>query len=254
MSEGRGAWTTIGKDNGTTYYACIPGSEPAIYDGANPTTSAFHKRVTYGVAAIHRLLTLAGYPKSILALGDFTEAEWGLSSSIYGKTMAARVKRYQIEVLGLTNPAGYVGDITMKSLMRPHILSIANARGMAPRFLWGQTLKESTFDPGAQGAFDSLDSGLNQHHVDPNNPNSVTLEDAYDPMKSERLAADRWVERRDIALAADLARDKAVNAAILQHWSPTASTDYVNSGGEWPGPDSREYVALTREAALTWPG
>jgi hypothetical protein len=253
MAEGRIAWTVRGKDNSSVYYALIPGTEetPALWDGSigDNEGSDWHNRVKRGVRAIDKLLTLAGVP---------SQAD-DVKHSLFDKDMSERVKQYQLmSGIFLSNPSGYVGQKTMRSLVQVHLENACREVNVAPRWIWGQIVRESGFDPGAQGQFDVMDSGICQLNCSADG-GGYSLEDAYNPTKALRISAHRFASKRDLYLVETGGdRSVAVNAAILQHWSPAAADEYVNSydqiTGEatWPGPESREYVEIIRENSRTY--
>ncbi len=241
VAEGRGAWTLRGKENGMTSYGMVPGTEVTEYDGATPSVSDWHDRVYRGVRAIDQLLSLAGYP-----------AEDGKRVQVFGMALRDRALVFQASV-GIASTRGYVGPMTMRALVIPHARSVALEFGIAPRWILAQVEKESGFDPGAQGWLTPFDSGLVQCNTQ---DTSVTLDQAYNPIKALRIGARRWRDSRDgflaVCEAAGTPRKVAIDGAILQHKNPEGARIYVESGGETWSDESQEYVLLTREFARGW--
>lgn len=232
-AEGRGAWTLRGKENGMTSYGWVTSSSAESFDGAS-NASEWHNRVRRGVRAIDQLLTLAGYP------GESDEP-------IFGDEMKHRALAFQGSA-GIKSTYGYVGPITMTALVIGVAKSAALEVGIAPRWVLAMVQKESGFDPGAQGWSHAADSGLVQYNVD---AGSVSLAQAYDPVKSIRMAAHRWAAARDTYLADGADRQTAINAAVAQHNSPVWAAQWAKAG-EPPNSQIAEYVALTREYAQDW--
>lgn len=254
--EGRGGWTLRGKENGMTSYGFVEGTAPSQWDGAAGDVSEWHNRVRRGVRAIDGLLTLAGVPRAGGSAATYAAAETydagtyagtGVGA-VFDDSMRDRAKAYQASV-GIVSSFGYVGPITMRSLVLPVAQSAAAEQGLAVRWVLAQIEKESNFDPGAQGWTHPPDSGLVQWNTE---ATDTSLAEAYDPVIAIRKAAIRFRTARDKYLSVKPDnRWLALTCAIASHNAP-AWADQWHSDEVAPNSTIFEYVMLTREFARKW--
>jgi len=227
--NGRGAWTTYGKANGSLYYAFLP---PAPLDGSNPNGAMpdlWVNAVGYGIVGIKRLLNEQGNDLPLTPKWDRKAHDAAVAFQI----------RAEIP------QDGYVGPVTMEWLLRPTMLSIAVEHKVHPRWLYGVCHAESGFDPGAQGWDNPPDSGLAQFNVA---NGTVTMEEAYRPRRALALLAKRWLTALDKYVSDD--RKLTLDCAIAQHRSPAAADAWFATGH---GSGSIvEYVATVRSFAQEW--
>lgn len=234
-SEGRGAWTTRGKDNESIWYQFSIGDP---LDGARPDVSerldvepGWYDRVSRGVKSIQRLLTIQGYTKSTTGLFDLNTQEI--------------VRAFQKD-RGLIVD-GAVGMETMKELMKPVIVSAAISAKINPKWLYAQCRQESAFDPGAQGELNWPDSGIFQFNLQAHP--ELTLNDVYSPTKAARLAARRFAT--GLETFSGKGRDLRLDCAIAQHNSPAWASQWYETGTA-PSEKIADYVADTKAWALEW--
>lgn len=228
-TEGRGAWTTRGHATGSLYYRYSP---PSPIDGSDvdgTLDDAWVNRVRRGITAIQRLLREHGHAVDVN--GRFRR-----------NTHDAVVEFQQTNDL---NAAGYVGSITMETLMRPVLIAAATEVKVHPRWLHGFIATESGYDPGAQGVDNPPDSGLAQFNVA---VGAVTLDQAYDPFVAPRLLARRW--KAALVTYEHENRRLTLDCAIAQHRSPAAADEWFRTG---QGTGSIvDYVATVRGYAVEW--
>src|SRR5687767_13842067 len=99
VTQGRGAWSAIGKDNGSRYYTYIEGKP---LDGSNRSKDANYQAVNLGVKAIQARVNAYGYGPPLLVDG------------VYGRGTAAGVKWVQTKI-GI-GADGVAGPTTCKAL------------------------------------------------------------------------------------------------------------------------------------------
>lgn len=231
VDEGRGAWRTNGHATGILYYTYRP---PLPIDGSNPQDGMpdeWVDRVQRGIAGIKGLLTDWGYSPDTARLH-----RWGTAD--HAALVAFQTDR------DIPND-GYCGQITMSELLRPVFLSVAAAKKVAPRWLYGFCVTESGLDPGAQGEDNPPDSGLAQFNLA---NGTVTIDQAYDPWTAIKLLADRW--NAALIRYADDNRALTIACAIMQHRSPTLADTWLNLGKA--SGDGMEYVDTVRGHAQEW--
>lgn len=234
--EGRGGWTDRGKPNGSIYYKFE--SDLTKQDGYIPQfipyydDAYWYDRVSRGVEAIQRLLTLQGH--AVPFTGIFDEAT------------DAAVRAFQETYVPPVD--GLVGMNTMTALMVPIIESAARGAGFHPRWLYGQCRKESGMDPGAQGELHWQDSGLFQFNLEPR-VTDKKLDVAYHPVKAAKAAATRF------AAALDHFSGKGpqlrIQCSIAQHNNPSGAQAWFDSGVA-PYEGLQDYVDETIAFAQQW--
>jgi hypothetical protein len=226
--NGRGAWTTLGKGNGSSMYTYLPG-DPLDGEPVPGELKEYSNRVHRGVLAIQKLLTRAGY---------YTDP-----TGVYDGQTLQSVEDFQNTWVRPADGVVYVH--TMAALLHPVFVSVAASYKLNPALLWGISKHESGHDPGAQGWLNPADSGLFQF----NTVLTVTLDQAYSPVTATVLCAKRL----------DTARTKysgkgvelRLDCMILQHNSITWADELFQTG-KYPTAESSSYVADVREAMASW--
>jgi hypothetical protein len=248
--QGRGAWTTRGKENGTVYYTIVrdealDGTEPTempedplgIEDASYPM---WYDRVHRGVLGIQRLLRLNGIP-DVPRNGLFEK-----------RTMAGVItfqKRYP-EQVGVAD--GLVGPKTMKALARPVVAAAGLAEGVNPKWLHGQICKETQYDPGAQGQLNYPDSGICQFNLKAGTDTKITekeLEFAYNPVRAINASMQRFASAWEDYAGKGLRLRR--DCAIAQHNSPLWANQWFASG-KAPNDTIKDYVDEVRFYAAQW--
>lgn len=237
VEQGRGAWSKVGKDNGSRYYQAIVGKP---WDGSFPNKDVNYQAVTLGVMALQRRANQYAYwygRKPVIVDGNFSPLDREL------------IKFVQVK-LGFTGSQvdGVVGPTTSKAMFRDLVTWFSAINNVPPEHVWGMTSLESAFDPGAVGYTTPTDRGLCQINLVAH-PN-VTVEQAFDPTYALNYTADRLAKARAqfSGKGPDLQRD----CSIAQHNSPLAAKQWYEIG--WVGPDEKiaKYVALVLEQAKTY--
>jgi hypothetical protein len=232
--EGRGAWTTRGKDNDSIWYRFVLGDP---LDGHKPsplpegTEAMWYDRIRRGVCAIQQLLTIHGYPKS--------------QTGLYDLETRRLVSDYQ-QSRGLVVD-GTVGMQTMKQMMNPVIISAAISGSFHPRWLYAHCRQESGFDPAAQGELNWPDSGLFQFNLEAHP--DLSLNDVYNPVKAARMASRRF--RAALDKYKGKGPELRFDCAIAQHNSPAWADQWFASGSA-PSDKIADYVADVRGWSEEW--
>lgn len=209
VTTGRGAFTAIGKGNGSRYYEYIVGKP---LDGGTKTVDTNFEAVNLGVKAIQTRINAYGYSPLLTEDGV-----------LGAKTKAAIVwvqRRLALTADGVAGPA------TCRALWRD-IVTWAGAVKVVPgAHLWGIMLQESVADPGAVGFSTPSDRGLFQInlavHVE------VTPGMAHDPAYAANYTAQRLAQAR--AKYADKGTTLQTQCSIAQHNSPTAAASWYKTG------------------------
>lgn len=240
--RGRGAWTAVGKPNGSRYYGLIDGRP---LDGAPVTGTAHedlsHLAVNYGVKAIQARLD---------ALGFRGRSDGRLViDGVFGQKTKRAVKWFQ-DREGLTADGG-VGPSTAAELWRPLIWAYGIENGGRPDLLWGMTSLESAFDPGAVSSLYRSDNGpdfglcqINLHY----NP-EVTTGEAFDPMYALRWSARRL--KRTLAHYGGKGRTLQERCAVAYHNSPVRADEWYRTGRA-PTRQIADYARLVLGRAATF--
>lgn len=206
---GRGAWTAVGKDNGSRFYCYIAGK---ALDGSKPDLNVNYQAVNLGVKAIQNRVNSYGYSQPLTADG------------VFGMRTAAAVKWVQAR-LGLYAD-GVAGPATCKAMWRDLILWFSAAYGVPAPHIYGFMALESTSDPGAVGYTTPSDRGLNQINLNAH-PN-ITVEQAFDPNFSIDYTAKRL---QDARLRFSMkGQELQMRCSIAQHNSPREALEWYNTG------------------------
>lgn len=147
MTEGRGAFSRIGKDNGENFYKFVKGSP---WDGSSPEKGFNYEAVTLGVKSIEARLFDLGYDLVI--------------DGTYGPLVRAAVKDFQFN--NDITVSGEVGYTTGPELWKPVITEVGQTAKFSPMYIFGLMKQESGGDPGAVGALHPPDRGLWQFNMD----------------------------------------------------------------------------------------
>jgi hypothetical protein len=213
VDTGRGAWTTIGKDNGEAYYKYTK-NKPL--DGSTPEKSLSHQAVHLGVKAIQQRLVDLGYDER-LKKNDF------VVDGVYGRKTRRLVRMYQKD-MGIYS-GGVVGATTGASLWHGAIEDQGQTFNFDPAYIYGIMLQESGGDPGAVGWFTPGDRGLYQFNT---LVHDVSYEQAHDYMYATERVFSRFNNawRKYRGKGADL----RVFCSIAQHNSPYSADQWFQTG------------------------
>lgn len=168
---GRGAWTSVGKDNGSPDYVYVKGKPD---DGSTPAKGLNYQAVNLGVLAIQHRLNALGYRPALVPDGDL------------GPATGAAIHWFQTKS-NLTADSD-CGPLTSAALWRPLVAKAEAQYGVLGHHLWGVAAHESLLDPGAVGASTPADRGLVQWNT---SNSGLTVEQAHDPTYAIPLAAQR---------------------------------------------------------------
>lgn len=231
-AQGRGGWTTRGKDNGSSYLYWSAEMDQNSLDGQHPERDLWHMCLHHGVKGLQRLLN-----------------EWQpdvhlKTDGVFGPTTSRAVKTFQT-VNGLPN-AGYVGRVTMEVLVSRLAADVATEKGIHPRWLYAFAAQESGFHPGAQGLENPPDMGIWQFNTE---ATTVEMGQAYRPRFACRKTAGRF--KAGLEKYAGKGRRLQVDCAIAQHnWPVGADLWFENE--DPPTAKIQEYVLTTRQWARDW--
>lgn len=244
--RGRGAWTTLGKDNGSRYYCFLPGKPLDGNDSWVATRWAWdlhHIAVNYGVKAIQARLDALGY----LGRGGRRLPVDG----VFGQKTKRAVRWFQ---RGEHLPDdGAVGPVTSGELWKPLVWGYGIEHGGRPDLLWGMTSLESAFDPGAVSSIYKETNGpdlglcqINQHY----NP-TVSIDNAFDPNYALLWSAQR-LERvlRQYSGKGDRLQEQC---AVAYHNSPVRADEWYRTGTP-PNEQIETYAQLVLDRAATFVG
>ena len=225
MAEtGRGAWTSIGKDNGEAYYKYTK-NKPL--DGSTPEKSLSHQAVHLGVKSIQNRLLDLGYD-SALKHDNF------VVDGVYGRKTRRMVRSFQ-KANGIY-VGGVVGPTTGSALWKSAIGDQGQTFNFDPAYIYGIMLQESGGDPGAVGWFTPGDRGLYQYNT---LVHDITYEQAHDYMWATEAVFARfnnaWQKYRGKG------HDLRVNCSIAQHNAPTWANEWFMYG-EAPNEKILDYV------------
>lgn len=220
VTSGRGAWSSVGKDNGSRYYEYIKGR---ALDGSSASKNVNYQAVNLGVKAIQARINSYGYSPALIADG------------VFGSGTRHGVAWIQ-EKLGL-NPDGQAGPTTLKALWKDYLIWFAGVHGVPAGHLFGFMMLESVGDPGAVGYTTPSDRGLNQINLSAH-PN-VTVEQAFDPLFSINYTASRLRNARDQFSGKTV--ELRTKCSIAQHNSPLAAKQWYSTGFP-PNEKIRVYV------------
>lgn len=225
MAEtGRGAWTSIGKDNGESYYKYTK-NKPL--DGSDPDKSLSHEAVHLGVKAIQQRLVDIGYDSKIRK-NDF------VVDGVFGRKTRRLVKMFQSD--NGIYAGGAVGPTTSSRLWHGAIADQGQTFRFDPAYIYGIMLQESGGDPGAVGWFTPGDRGLYQYNT---LVHDITYEQAHDYMWATEAVFARfnnaWHKYRGRGMALK------VSCSIAQHNAP-AWADQWFATGQPPNDRIENYV------------
>jgi hypothetical protein len=233
MTQGRGAWTLRGKDNGSTSYLrkWRTPRDGTIPIGLDADATGWYESVHFGVLAMQRRLLAEGYGGPNLVTGEFG----------WATRRAARAYQAAKGIAG----DGVVGPKTMESLVRSVIARVATLDGVDPQWIYGLAKQESGFDPGAQGWDTPYDRGVWQFNT---SLGTVTVEDATDIDTACELVTDRFA--RAWKQYKGQGKDRRIDCSILQHRSPVAADMLFRSN--MIAAENATYIANVRSFAALW--
>ena len=226
---GRGAWTAVGKDNGTADYVYLSGKPD---DGSTPTKGINYEAVNLGVLAIQKRINAVGYSPALVADGEL------------GPASTAGIKWFQSKNGLLVD--GDCGPMTCRVLWHSLIGSLETTYAVTGHHLWGIASHESLLDPGAVGATTPDDRGLVQW----NTANSgVTIQQAHDPSYALTKAASR-IYSAQIKYGGKV--DTLKTACSIAQWNAPAWADQWYQTGIAPNAQIAAYVqdVLNRAASF----
>jgi hypothetical protein len=241
VTQGRGAFTRIGKDNKQALYTYIPNTPR---DGSSPEKDDNYRAVSLGIRAYQMRLNEMGAPAA-LGIPPFVD---GSGVGNYGPKTKKCVAWAQIQLkTGLTS--GVIGSTFSRAIWKETCRKAASAQKCPPELLYGIMLQESGGDAGAVGYTTPDDSGLFQINMNVHGagtPENFTVEQVYDPNFAGRYVAkrltnalNRYDEKGD-ALRLD--------CAIAQHNAPAWADTWYRTGTA-PNATIASYVAKIKAYA-----
>jgi hypothetical protein len=230
VTQGRGAFSRVGKDNGSRYYEYIVGKP---LDGASPTKDENYQAVNYGVKAIQRRINAYGYSPALIEDGKL------------GRMSGDGIKWVQ-KKLGLTDD-GQAGPATCRALWRDLLIWFGGVHHVPASQLYGFMMLESVGDPGALGYTTPSDRGLNQ--INEKAHPDITDDQAFDPVFSLDYTAKRLQDAR-IKYSGKSVELKNY-CAIAQHNSPLWANQWYANGTP-PNDQIKKYVDLVLGHALNF--
>lgn len=229
--NGRGAWSTNGKDNGSRTYQFISGKP---LDGSSKTKGSAYYAVNLGVRAIQRALNEQGYAKPSLIVDGFYGAKTGTAVSVAQRGFGIKED-------------GIAGATLCSNLWRLYVGTAAGAVNLNPAILYGQMMHESSADPGACGYFHEPDRGLIQ--INTETYKSISIEMAHDPDFALNWSAKRLKSAWD--KYAGKGADIQLFCTILQHNSPNGA-DTLFKTGKFGTISGQTYVQKVLEHMSEW--
>ena len=232
VTQGRGAFTAVGKDNGKRYYQWVP---DAPLDGASPTKNVNYQAVNLGVKAIQARINSydLGYAPLLTVNGLFDEQT------------AVAVRAAQ-RALGLGED-GIAGPLTCRALWRDLFIWFGGLHHAPASQLYGFMMLESVGDPGAVGYTTPSDRGLNQINLVAHS--NITVEQAFNPNFSVDYTAKRLSDAR--IKYSGKSSDLKNRCAIAQHNSPLQANQ-LYATGEYPSEQIKKYVETVLRHALNF--
>jgi peptidoglycan hydrolase-like protein with peptidoglycan-binding domain len=218
VENGRGAFSTVGKDNGKRYYIYVPGKPE---DGSTPTINDNYQAVHLGVKAIQARINSYNYSPALIVDGT------------YGPKTVSGVEWIQVK-LGFTgnNVDGIAGPGTCRALWRDLLIWFGGVHHVPASQLYGFMMLESVGDPGALGFVSPADRGLNQ--INEKAHPDISDEQAFSPPFSIEYTTKR------LGIARTEFSGKSVElknyCAIAQHNSPVAAEIWYRDGKPPLGP------------------
>jgi len=239
LVQGRGAWTTHGKDNGSIYYCFVSRD---TRDGANGCLDLDHFAVHHGVRAIQVWLNTSGF--TYLGLKIPVDGRFG------------RITRRGVKWFQTTNGLasdGVFGPSTARTLWRPLVTKVAAENLVPASILWGMTALESAFDPGAVSARYKIENGPDlglcqiNHHFNPD----ISPIESFKPRLALTWSAGNLRDAMDEFSGKGVTLQ--INCAVAHHNNPTQARTWFRTG-QPPTEQIAEYVDLVGEAAATYSG
>ena len=226
---GRGAWTSVGMDNGNADYVYLPGKPD---DGSTPTKGINYQAVNLGVLAIQKRINSLGYSPALVADGDLGPASDKAIRWFQGK--------YNLLV------DGDCGPNTARALWHPLINALEVKNAVLGHHLWGIVSHESLLDPGAVGASTPEDRGLAQW----NTANSgLTIQQAHDPVYALTKAAQRIYSAQ---LRYGGKGETLKTACSIAQWNAPAWADQWYANGRPPNDQIASYVNKVLTQAMSF--
>ena len=226
---GRGAWTSVGKDNGAINYIYIA-RKPN--DGSTPLKSINHAAVNLGVLAIQMRINALGYLPTMVQDGDL------------GPATTKGIKWVQ-SLFGLVSD-GECGPKTCKALWLPLISMFENSYGIPGHHMYGIAMHESLLDPGAVGASTPNDRGLMQWNTE---NSGLSVQQAHDTYYALTKAASR-IRAAQLKYAGK-GSTLQTKCSIAQ-WNAPAWADQWYTTGSAPNDSITKYVSDVLLAASTF--
>jgi hypothetical protein len=234
---GRGAWTKVGKPNGSSQYTFVdpkPGTTPAPVDG-RLLTDDNHRAVHLAIK--HSIQPAIGVP------ADQCDGRLGAGT-------AAIMKQWQADN-GLYAD-GFFGRKSAAKAFRPLVEAAARAARVPANHLHGIIEAESLYDPAAVGYSTPADRGLAQVNLQHHGPGTgdnfseAQLHNAEWAVayNARRLAASR-------ATFAGKGADLQTRASLLEHNNPVNAYHLFRTG-EYRTDQAREYVTRVLAAVETF--
>jgi hypothetical protein len=227
VSTGRGAWSTVGKLNGSRYYEYIAGKP---LDGSSASRDVNFQAVNLGVKAIQERINSFGYSPGLIADG------------VLGKGTREGIIWVQ-KRLGLYAD-GRAGTVTMQALWRDYLVWFGGVYSVPAAHMYGFMMLESVGDPGAVGYVTPSDRGLNQINLVAH-PN-ITVEQAFDPVFSINYTAQRLSQARSKYSGKTI--DLKTKCSIAQHNAPVYADQWYQTGSP-PNTKIATYVDKVLEYA-----
>ena len=239
LIRGRGAWSTLGKDNGSKYYCYL---SRMYMDGRRPNYDLHHFAVNRGVRAIQIRLNYLGF--RIPVVGEINvNGKFGFHTKLGVKWFQ---QEYNLPVDGV------VGPVTSQALWLPLVRAIGMRVCSRPDILYGMTALESAFDPGAISSLYKPENGpdyglcqINTHF----NPH-VGVGEAFTPRYALNWSASRFQNAMDSFSGKGITLQ--TNCAIAYHNSPVQAGQWFETGVP-PTEQIETYVALVLERASHFP-
>lgn len=240
VERGRGAWTKIGKPNGSTNYTYVAATTTTPAPPVDGRLRDDDNLRAVHLAVKHSIQPAIGLPP-------------GACDGLLGPGSLAQMKRWQ-ESQGLT-PDGFFGRKSAAKAFRPLVERAARAAGIPAAHLHGIIAHESAYDPGAVGYATPADRGLAQvslAHHGPGTADGFTEAQVHTASWAIDYNAARLAGARRLfgATGADV-RDVRVRAALLEHNNPV-NARHLAATGEYRTAQARDYVEAVLRAVETF--
>jgi len=225
--KGRGAFTSVGKDNGQPFYTY---KKALPQDGLTPEKGFNYEAVHLGVLSIENRLVQLGFRVKI--------------DGIFGPGVESAIREFQARN-GLT-VSGEIGFNTGAALFKDVIAGVGKSYPFPPSLIWGLMKAESGGDPGAVGYDTPNDRGLYQFNT---SYPGVDKFQAHDFDLSTEVVFTRFMGawKKYMGKGPEL----RTNCSIMQHKSPLAAEQWFKNG--IPTDDvCANYVSRVKGFALTY--